>query len=81
MGLVKLTQAQRSALEWLPENGSWRRDVHNVQSSALEYLERRYMAVEFSTWHGPKAPMDDGLHGWIWRITPEGERVRKGLTP
>ena len=74
-----LTTTQRAALEWLPADGSWRRDVHNMQSRALEYLESKNMAIEIGSWYVPKIPIDDGLQGWIWRITPAGEAIRKEL--
>jgi len=74
----KLTPAQRVALEWLPADGAWRRDIHNAQSSALEYLERKGLIVEIGQADRENFWLDDD-QGWVWRITPLGEAMRKEI--
>ena len=67
-----LTQAQRSALMLLPPIRKWTQAPPYKKNRRLWALLKRGLCRI-------KTPPDAGF--WVWRITPEGERVRREMAP
>lgn len=70
MGKIKLSEAQKRALEWLPSDGAEVKDTDSVFPALLELENQQPPLVECNAWD------------WCsWRLTPAGITLKAELFP
>ena len=73
--VMKMTEAQKKALDWLPSDGSWRMKPGRLAATlnSLKLYWSGYVECEWGNFG-----LRGGL-GWRWRLTDKGVGLKKAV--